>query len=103
MAAVLACGDGTAASGVTAGALWGLTEARSRTIHVIAPARLAAADVELDGHGTRYARTDLQKHSRRQNEVVLGLPGWTLLRFTRDDVFDDWPYVQTTLRHALGA
>jgi len=57
--------------------------------------------VELDGHGTRYARSDLQKHSRRQNEVVLGLPGWTLLRFTWDDVVGDWPYVESTLREAL--
>jgi very-short-patch-repair endonuclease len=59
--------------------------------------------VELDGHSTRYARSDLQKHSRRQNEVVLGLPGWPLLRFTWDDVVDDWPYVEATLRRALGA
>ncbi len=57
--------------------------------------------VELDGHGTRYARRDLQKHDRRQNEVVMKLPGWTLLRFTRDDVFNDWPYVEATLREAL--
>ncbi len=57
--------------------------------------------VELDGYGTRYARTALQKDRRRQNEVVLGLPGWTLLRFTWDDVADDWPYIEATLREAL--
>ena len=57
--------------------------------------------VELDGHGTRYARRDLQRHDRRQNEVLLTLPGWTLLRFTRDDVVNDWPYVEATLRDAL--
>jgi very-short-patch-repair endonuclease len=57
--------------------------------------------IELDGHVTRYARRDLQKHDRRQNEVVLELPGWTLLRFTKDDVFNDWPYVESTLRERV--
>jgi very-short-patch-repair endonuclease len=57
--------------------------------------------IELDGHGSRYARRDLQKHDRRQNEVVRSLSGWTLLRFTTDDVLNDWSYVEATVRNAL--
>jgi very-short-patch-repair endonuclease len=59
--------------------------------------------VELDGQGSRYKRAAFRADKHRQNEVVLGLPGWTLLRFTWDDVVDDWPYVEMTLRLALAA
>jgi len=59
--------------------------------------------IELDGRGSRYTRAGFQSDRHRQNEVLLTLPEWTLLRFTRDDLFDDWPYVETTLRTALAA
>jgi len=57
--------------------------------------------IELDGKGSRFKRQSFQADKRRQNEILLGLPGWTLLRFTWDDVVGDWPYVESTLREAL--
>ena len=58
--------------------------------------------IELDRRGSRFTAAAQREHLRRQNEVVLALPGWTLLRFTWHDVVDDWPFVERTLRRVLG-
>jgi len=70
-----------------------------RYIDISYPARRLI--VELDGHSSRFTAAALRRDRRRQNEVVLALPGWTLLRFTWDDVTKDWPNVEATLRIAL--
>ena len=57
--------------------------------------------IELDGAGSRFTAASLRDDRRRQNEVVLALPGWTLLRFTWDDVVNNWPDVEATLRRML--
>jgi very-short-patch-repair endonuclease len=57
--------------------------------------------VELDGYSTRFSAASLRDDRRRQNEIVLALPGWTLLRFTWDDVVEKWASVETALRRAL--
>jgi very-short-patch-repair endonuclease len=58
--------------------------------------------IELDGLGSRFSRAAFRADRNRQNEIVLALPGWTLLRFTRDDVILDWAGVEETLRTVVG-
>ena len=59
--------------------------------------------IELDGVGSRFTASSLRADRRRQNKVVLALRGWTLLRFTWDDVVNNWAYVEDAIRQALGA
>jgi hypothetical protein len=51
--------------------------------------------VEADGWGTHGTRTAFQRDRRRG--VALAVAGWTLLRFTYDDVVRDPAYVTGTL------
>jgi hypothetical protein len=57
------------------------------------PARRLA--VEVDGWGTHGTRTAFQRDRRRG--VTLALAGWTLLRFTHEDVVRDPGYVISAL------
>jgi very-short-patch-repair endonuclease len=58
--------------------------------------------IELDGAGSRFTARALRDDRRRQNTIVLALRGWTLLRFTWDDVVTRWPDVEGQLREVLG-
>jgi hypothetical protein len=55
--------------------------------------------VEADGWGTHGTRTAFQRDRRRG--VALALAGWTLLRFTHEDVVRDPAYVISTLGRFL--
>jgi len=57
--------------------------------------------IELDGAGSRFTASALNSDRRRQNKVVLALRGWTLLRFTWDDVVNHWADVERQIREAL--
>jgi very-short-patch-repair endonuclease/predicted transcriptional regulator of viral defense system len=55
--------------------------------------------IELDGLGDHFSAEAFRNDRRRQNEIVLA--GFTILRFTWEDVNDRWPDVLRTLRAAL--
>jgi len=57
--------------------------------------------IELDGRESRFSAADFRADRQRQNEIVLALPGWTLLRFTWYQVKDEWPAVEHSVRQAL--
>jgi very-short-patch-repair endonuclease len=56
--------------------------------------------VELDGWETH--RTHAAFQSDRRRDVSLRLAGWTVLRFTYNDVFHDPSYVTATLSRSCG-
>jgi very-short-patch-repair endonuclease len=69
----------------------------TRFIDVAYPdAKLA---IELDGLRDHFSADAFKKDRRRQNEIVLA--GYTVLRFTWEDVRDRWPTVEATIRRAL--
>jgi very-short-patch-repair endonuclease len=62
------------------------------------PARRLA--VELDGRAYHFDGRSFRDDPRRQNAIVLA--GYTVLRFTWDDLASEWPVTESTLRSALG-
>ncbi len=59
--------------------------------------------VELDGRGSHGTWSDWQRDLRRQDELVLALPGWLLLRFTWNDVTGRPGWVLATVERALSS
>jgi very-short-patch-repair endonuclease len=55
--------------------------------------------IELDGLRDHFSADAFKRDRRRQNEIVLA--GYTVLRFTWEDVQDRWPNVEATIRRAL--
>lgn len=55
--------------------------------------------VEIDGHGYHATRAERASDSSRQNELQMA--GWTVIRFTTDQIFSDSNAVATTMLHAL--
>jgi very-short-patch-repair endonuclease len=55
--------------------------------------------IELDGLRDHFSAAAFRSDRRRQNELVLA--GFTLLRFTWEDVDERWPTVEATIRRAL--
>ena len=57
--------------------------------------------IEVDGHSSHATRWQRASDARRSNQLALG--GWTVLRFTYEDVRDRSNIVMQTIRRARGA
>jgi very-short-patch-repair endonuclease len=55
--------------------------------------------IELDGLRDHFSADAFRRDRRRQNEIVLA--GYTVLRFTWQDVDERWSAVEATIRRAL--
>jgi very-short-patch-repair endonuclease len=55
--------------------------------------------IELDGGDSHVRKDVFEEDSARQNELIL--QGWTILRFTWDDVTKRPGYVAATIRQML--
>ena len=56
--------------------------------------------VEVDGWESHGTRTAFQVDRRRSTELVMA--GWTVLRFTYDDIVHDRAFVARALARVLG-
>ena len=57
--------------------------------------------IEVDGHGSHATRAERRRDNRRENE--LRLLGWTVLRFTYEQVCFEPEYVADVISRALAA